>query len=401
MALGQLVFLPGFLGSHLDRINTLLPNTRFWLSFRPILAGYISLLEQDDTGLAPASPLFTGNVQPAGTLLEYYEPILRQLNRDWTGAEFSYDWRLPLGVLGFKLYDAVQATFPTGDVYFVCHSLGGLLARLAYKRASDLGTAARWKRIVTLGTPHWGSYSAVATFTRQSETFRNLYLASLPANITIANGLQILATGAVTDHLDRVVTSWPSLYELFPSVHQPGLIGDPERADLLVIAEWAQINVRVKAAHLALAASTHQALLAAQPPDSVMVSVVGRGIPTAAAVVSPLDLSGQTGFVNDDGDGTVTAQSATMKMQRKEVFSSHADLPRHPTVLAELNDWLLNGIMPGLPVETFVGVFSVPGPGGPAGTPTSPTTSQTTVPILPFNPSPAPAGPTPRPAYCP
>ena len=74
--------------------------------------------------------------------------------------------------------------FPTKRLVFVCHSRGGLLARLFLQRnRNDLDTLSRISGVVTLHTPHQGSEVAdVATAVHNAiMSVRNAYPAAAPA----------------------------------------------------------------------------------------------------------------------------------------------------------------------------------------------------------------------------
>jgi hypothetical protein len=119
--------------------------------------------------------------------------------------EFSYDWRLSISDAATELVPVAKAhlerwrSHPDGSreaqLTFVCHSMGGLVARY-FAEATEAGQALSRsiRRIVTLGTPYYGSVKA----------FRAL-----------ATG----RAGPLIVHVRRlrpVLLSMPSLYELSP-----------------------------------------------------------------------------------------------------------------------------------------------------------------------------------------
>ena len=94
-----------------------------------------------------------------------------ELNRDPTKGPvnlllFPYDWRLSNRYNGERLGAASEAMldqwrrrggpFADARAVFICHSMGGLVARWYVDR---LGGAEHTKALITLGTPHRGAFS--------------------------------------------------------------------------------------------------------------------------------------------------------------------------------------------------------------------------------------------------
>lgn len=79
---------------------------------------------------------------------------------------FPYDWRLSNRLTAERLRDRVEpaldawrsAGHPDARVVFLCHSMGGLVAR---RYLQCLGGAAHTRLLVTFGTPHRGSAKAL------------------------------------------------------------------------------------------------------------------------------------------------------------------------------------------------------------------------------------------------
>jgi hypothetical protein len=398
--LGNVVFIPGFLGSNIDVVRVILPNTRLWLSFPPILAGLITQLELNADGTAPAGLVF-GSQQPTSLLDDYYRPLINRLAQNWLVQPIATDWRKRLATIADALFDEINLLFPNQDFYIVAHSGGGLVARLVWRRAVLAGQQNRIKRIITLGTPHWGSYSAVQVFTRASETFRMLFAASFASSISIEQAIRYATNSDLTDYLDRVVASWPGLYELFPSLGQPGSGDDPLRSAIFQLANWTPINSRVRGAFLTQALATTVLLEQpeAQPPDDVLISIRGLGVATPGTLTQPLQLAAGGGYFTEDGDGTVTARSQRLRSASLDVFSNHNDLPRHPLVLDGIDVWLQVGVAADPPTRLLPGRFVVPGPGDLFFKPT--TFDPEFLSTIDFTTPRLPSGNEPRPAYCP
>jgi pimeloyl-ACP methyl ester carboxylesterase len=119
--------------------------------------------------------------------------------------EFPYDWRLSNVVSARRLKSAVEPALQrlretyqnlTEDaeprIVFVCHSMGGLIARYYIE---VLGGCEKTRRLITIGTPFRGSINALD------------YL---------ANGYRP-GWGPVRINLSRLMASFPSVYELLPT----------------------------------------------------------------------------------------------------------------------------------------------------------------------------------------
>lgn len=361
-SLGNVILIPGFMGTHLDVVPLILPTRRLWVSYPPILSGDIDKLQLAADGQGQVVPA-GGVIEPDGLVEEYYEPLGRRLVADgWSAFEIGYDWRKSYLYLGNVLYDKIVEVIGTADYRIVAHSGGGLLARMAWRRAAQLGTTSRIKRMVNLAVPHWGTYSAVMNFAGISDLYRTLsWATSLGAGFRIGGSFSV---GGRSDFLDRIIGSWPQLYELLPQVREPDTI-DPDRRLLFNKVNWGSSYPRVRADLLANASDVHLALVSLKPPDDILVDVVGRGISTAAALRVGLSGIGQpNGYFYADGDGVVTRAAGQYGGRAAELFSLHADIIRHPEVLSSVTRWLQDGLPASPPVEIHVMPFGDLGPAG-------------------------------------
>lgn len=115
--------------------------------------------------------------------------------------EFPYDWRLSNQLNAHRLSDWVipildrwrQTTKNSeAKLIFICHSMGGLVARYFLE---VLGGRELTSKLITIGTPHQGSANALET---------------------LVNGL-FLGFGPVGVSVDKLVRSFPSVYQLLPT----------------------------------------------------------------------------------------------------------------------------------------------------------------------------------------
>ncbi len=92
---------------------------------------------------------------PVGPVLHGYLPLkLTLAAAGYTVRCFDYDWRRDISETGAVLARHL-ATEPARDLTVIGHSMGGLIARIALRSTSG----PRIQRLVTLGTPHRGSYA--------------------------------------------------------------------------------------------------------------------------------------------------------------------------------------------------------------------------------------------------
>jgi pimeloyl-ACP methyl ester carboxylesterase len=115
--------------------------------------------------------------------------------------EFAYDWRLSNQLNAQRLADAVvphlerwrhQTQNQDAKLIFLCHSMGGLVARWFLEK---LGGRDVTRKLVTIGTPYRGSVNALSA---------------------LVNGM-FLGLGRLGIPIDELVRSFPSVYQLLPT----------------------------------------------------------------------------------------------------------------------------------------------------------------------------------------
>src|SRR4051794_5695200 len=147
----RVLILPGIMGSKLGYPGPLLFDDAIWVDPIDIAVGRLEELR-----LTNGRP---GDVQTLGAMLFAYLALKLRLRIAGHAAEFfAFDWRLGITELGRRL--ATELKRDKQRTHLVCHSMGGLVARAMLRDGgpNNLG------RIVTLGTPHEGSYSPVQAF---------------------------------------------------------------------------------------------------------------------------------------------------------------------------------------------------------------------------------------------
>jgi hypothetical protein len=115
--------------------------------------------------------------------------------------EFPYDWRLSNQLNAQRLADVVvphlerwrhQTQNKDAKLIFLCHSMGGLIARSFLENLGGRDVA---RKLVTIGTPYQGSVNALSA---------------------LVNGTS-LGLGQVGMAIDELVRSFPSAYQLLPT----------------------------------------------------------------------------------------------------------------------------------------------------------------------------------------
>jgi pimeloyl-ACP methyl ester carboxylesterase len=221
---------------------------------------------------------------------------------------FDYDWRHGVQELGRRLR-ARLANEPR-PVHLVGHSMGGLVARaaLAGEAAHIIG------RIITLGTPHAGSYAPLQALRGVYGTVRRL------AQLDPAHSAEALA--------ERVFGGFPSLYDMLPRHAAPDWL----RAD-----SWPDSAPLPRADELDRAA----ALCLPDAPDR-LYCIAGTGQPTVTAARA--ESRRLIYRLDAHGDGTVPVASAVLAGHgHRYTTVPHSELPRDADVAAAVADLLESG----------------------------------------------------------
>jgi pimeloyl-ACP methyl ester carboxylesterase len=300
-------------------------------------------------------PLFAGKPLPT-----YYAEALTLLAPQIAGDSlilrpFTYDFRFHPYAAGIELANLIRATVtPDVPCVIVGHSMGGLVARAAWTELGKTGSQNLVRRIVTLGTPHFGSYGGIEFWQEVSH-----YVNDLRDIAIYWTGSPVLLVGSAaaaqyTDRLIAVLTSWPSIYDLLPLVDAPGDVDDPHRALMFDAPSWHGRPAPVSVDHLAHARNVTGAWLrdpASMPPSHILTVIAGTGYVTNETLDDPekLGLRGALGTTGA-GDGTVTVRSALAgQPESLTVTCGHADLPLALAKGGELADAILAVRTPSTP----------------------------------------------------
>lgn len=284
-------YVPGIMGTQLalPRPHPT-PDNLLWLDPSDIHHGRLPLLRM------PGETLVT-----SGPVLHTWLPLKLALNiAGYTAHCLSYDWRRDLAETTAALAQAVAAT--TADhISIIGHSMGGLIGRALLRQPAG----ARVQHLITLGTPHRGSFAPV-------QAVRGVYpLVRRLAQIDPSNSPEALSR--------EVFASFHSLYQMLPRDLPQDLI-DPQ--------QWPRTGPQPNATLLARAP-----LFDPGGPDARIDAIAGHGFLTP---VNAVHAQGEFWYRYDyGGDGTVPQQRAVLPGSRAWYCPiAHNELPRDPRLQA-------------------------------------------------------------------
>jgi len=344
-------YVPGLLGSELLTFEPVLPDL-LWVNKARLALGQITQLTLAPRGYLPLEGVGAA-CRPGGPLPDYYGRAAGALraglnSAEWDVIEWGYDWRLSLLYTGQRLAVAIAARSSAGEpATIVAHSQGGLVARLAWYSLVQQGKSNLVRRIVTIATPHEGSYSAALALLGHDEVVDQIQLAeTFTAGLGQALGGFTSPAGLPHSKLEiaRIIQSWPSIYQLLPLLLPGWQFEDPNRAALYGSAAYpAGPAFSTTHADYARGPLLHVLdSLASKPPTSVLLAVAARQYSTPCRLLSPVITDPVKDFAwNDEGDGRVTVRSAIPPWAKGEVVTgTHGDVMSRQSVLQALPEWV-------------------------------------------------------------
>ncbi|KOV85057.1 triacylglycerol lipase [Nocardia sp. NRRL S-836] len=206
------VVLPGILGSTLRDRDGMVWEVSGRAALRAVLSLGRSLRrltlpqgigdEHPGDGIEPVGLMADLHVVPGiWTPLKGYDRVTKRLNSLGYTVEkgnlllFAYDWRLSNryngALLARRVDEALDRLGPDAKVTFVCHSMGGLVARWCIEQC---GMAERTAKLITMGTPYRGAATALEQ---------------------LVNGVR-KGLGPLAVDLTGFARSLPSLHQLLP-----------------------------------------------------------------------------------------------------------------------------------------------------------------------------------------
>ena len=198
--LGNVVLLPGIMGSHLSVVESNGDEDHVWISLWRMIKGDMKRLRLAPDG---KTNLNGEEVKATGLIGWYYALALETLQ----AVPFPYDWRISVCETADRLKDFIESKLTDGTfdknrpIHFVAHSMGGLVVRNLIRQHKDLWDKYNG-RLVMLGTPNSGSFAAIQTLMGKNSFVRNL--------------AAVLPFQSKSDWFE-VIGTFPGLYQLCPS----------------------------------------------------------------------------------------------------------------------------------------------------------------------------------------
>jgi pimeloyl-ACP methyl ester carboxylesterase len=320
------VVLPGIMGTVLKRGR----DDKLWVDFSDVAFGNFNALEVGGAAqTAPYPPDGAASVHPGapmdyfpvntyGALIDYFR------NRGELVLPAGYDWRKPIETAADALASKLREHWPTGSprpLRLIAHSMGGLVARLLFKRHPDLRerfVQSKHNRLLMLGTPNQGSLAVAKTLLGDNG------LIGLLDCIAPQNRKQLLSTTA----------TFPGFLEMLPQ--KDGRAWDSALTwkalyDLKKLPEGKRPTLDPTA--LALAATGRKMLAEAQSslPAGQVLYVAGC-VPETGKGATIVGIAPNGDYILGPGDGTVphtAAQVDGLDLPMYYADAKHGDLPDH------------------------------------------------------------------------
>lgn len=332
--LGNVVVLHGMLGGELTWFPPGGAGRDIWMNLWRIVRGRFQYCQLKREGQSERH-----DIRATGLLQRYYGELLLSLSRRWNVRPFWFDWRKDIRLSASLLESQIRNWFDGGQpVHLVAHSMGGLVARAFIKeyRTRWLGMAEAGAKLIMLGTPNFGSFSALQVLTGTESMVR------LVAKLDLCHSLP---------QIRAIASSFPGVYQMLPWPEAA-----PEVEAVYNSKNWDALpDVSTEA--LANSLKFQEWLSDAIDPDR-MIYIAGCNKPTANRLADP-QAFWQSDFVGAsntalygftaDGDGTVPHQLGFQKQGRqlfKDVYfveEEHGSLPLNHRVIKAIDEILEEG----------------------------------------------------------
>lgn len=299
-----------------------LANDTVWIDLGVLMLGQLGLMRLAPDGTSPGPPDGVA-LQPLGVIGPYCgfpTAILaaQLLPHGYRTAGWAWDWRQTVYAAGVRLAATIRSEVTTDDpCAIVAHSAGGLVARAAWTELGLTGQQGLVRRIVTLGTPHWGSYTVVSYWQGSNVSIDWLVYANQQLGSSVYGHAPDF-WGYVSrprGFYQLLGLTWPSYYDLLPTLGAPDATADPNRALLYQAANWPE-DFRPQQAWLDWSRDHTGPWLrsaASKPPAHVLTCVSGVNTTVASALTSAEGFAEGGGLGQYvAGDNAVTRDSAEL-----------------------------------------------------------------------------------------
>lgn len=311
MVLNPVYVIPGILASDLFTAT----GAKVWWNLRNIYQYAVGALRLAPDGVSPGPPdgIPLSAVRNFGQSpwLYYSQSLQAQLDvSKWSVRMNSYDWRKsPISAATDLANRIADEATPANPATLVGHSLGGLVAVLAWQTLVAGGQSNLVRRLITVCTPFQGSYFPIAFLGGVDPSITQMMT-------TMSQAPPWLGTAArfLLDYLCNVALTWPGFYSVWPALNGSEAVTDPYRKLLYNPANF-PAGLQVSTPGLVNWALAFQTAINSPdtfPPAWVATYVVSSGFLTFDVVNNPTPpiLPGSLG-TTFRGDGIVTTGSMT------------------------------------------------------------------------------------------
>lgn len=184
--LGNIVILPGIMGSNLSQLHADGTFEQLWLNIPRLAFGAVERLRLAEDGRAGFDPAW--DVRPTGLMKRAYGELLLFLRGNWNVYPVWYDWRKDLMLAATHLESQISQLFADdAPVHIVAHSMGGLVARTFIKKYPERWNAMQGPnkdggKLIMLGTPNHGSFAIPQVITGIEKLIKMVELLDLRHN---------------------------------------------------------------------------------------------------------------------------------------------------------------------------------------------------------------------------
>lgn len=316
-----LVYVMGGLGESVLARNQN-GSREVWIDPGVILLGKVLEMRLAPNGIDPGPPdgvqLYATSAIGPYVLFPTAILAYQLVYEGYTAITHWWDWRKAIYPAGVDLANKIRANvIPADPCSIVAHSAGGLVARAAWTDLGTTGQQSLIRRIVTLGTPHWGSYTIVDFFGGRNQSIDLLtYWNQTVGYNTAGYAPGITGYQYVTVlQIRNLAMTWPAMYDLLPTLGAPGSEYDPNRATLYDANNW-PAEARPSQTWLDWSRDHTGPWLrstASQPPAHILTCVSGNANTVANALTDPTRIS-QSGTLGNylPGDGAVSRLSSAL-----------------------------------------------------------------------------------------
>lgn len=305
----KVLILPGIMGSTLHRRRSFFPDDHIWIDIDDIILGGLTKL-----AINPAS----NDVYASGAIEFTYLRMKARLNSYGYDADYlPYDWRLSIPDTGKQLFLDLKRQ-GLSDIVLVGHSMGGLVARRIAQLDAESGSGLV-KKVVTVGTPNYGSYSPVQVFQNDHALLMKVARADL--------------FNTPSDLISKVLRAFPGLVEMMPHP-------DKRTVNFFDADVWKKSATAPEKDVLQKAIQKVRSLAEV---DDRFSQIIGVGLSTIQNAT--LDTKGVATYTTSlDGDGTVPRDLAEMgSVNRYYIQGEHGSLCNKFAVIRAVHDIIVTG----------------------------------------------------------